>query len=217
MGVIAGKMTKTNKVGFIGGKDSAPINKFEVGFIAGVKSVNPEAAKGLIGTKDKPGSMVKYADSFGDTNKGYELGKSLYGAGCDVVYHAAGGVGIGLFKSAKELNKPDKKIWAIGVDRDQAVELKEYADIILSSMIKRVDVATFNATKEVVDGTFKGGKHIELGLKEDGVDIAPTSNKNTTKDVLDLVEKYKKAIKEDKIKVPATREELVKFTPTEIK
>lgn len=217
MGIIAGKMTKTNKVGFIGGKDSAAINKFEAGFIAGVKSVNPEAAKGLIGTKDKAGAMVKYADSFTDTNKGYELGKSLYGAGCDIVYHAAGGVGIGLFKSAKELNKADKRIWAIGVDRDQAAEMTEYADIILSSMVKRVDVATFNATKEVVDGTFKGGKHIELGLKEDGVGIAPTSNKNTKKDVLDLVEKYKTAIKEGKIKVPATREELVKFTPTEIK
>ncbi|MBE6056959.1 BMP family ABC transporter substrate-binding protein, partial [Clostridium sp.] len=193
------------------------INKFESGFIAGVKSVNPEAAKGLIGTKDKAGAMVKYADSFTDTNKGYELGKSLYGAGCDIVYHAAGGVGIGLFKSAKELNKADKRIWAIGVDRDQAAEMTEYADIILSSMVKRVDTATFNATKEVVDGTFKGGKHIELGLKEDGVGIAPSSNKNTSKETLELVEKYSKAVKEGKIKVPATREELVKFTPTEIK
>lgn len=64
---------------------------------------------------------------------------------------------------------------------------------------------------------FKGGKHIELGLKEDGVDIAPTSNKNTSKETLDLIEKYKKAIKDEKIKVPATRAELVKFTPTEIK
>ncbi|EJO5347985.1 BMP family ABC transporter substrate-binding protein [Clostridium botulinum] len=217
MGVIAGKMTKTNKVGFIGGKDFAPINKFEVGFVAGVKSVNEEAAKGLMGSNGKPGPMIKYADSFGDTNKGYELGKSLYGAGCDVVYHAAGGVGIGLFKAAKELNKPNKKIWAIGVDEDQAVKVPEYKDIILSSMIKRVDAATFNATKEVVDGTFKGGKHIELGLKEDGVDVAPTSNKNTSKEVLDLVGKYKKAIKDEKIKVPATRKELSKFTPTEIK
>ncbi len=74
--------------------------------------------------------------------------------------------------------------------------MTEYADIILSSMVKRVDTATFNATKEVVDGTFKGGKHIELGLKEDGVGIAPSSNKNTSKETLELVEKYSKAVKE---------------------
>lgn len=217
MGVIAGKMTKSNKVGFIGGKDSAPINKFESGFVAGVKAVNPEAAKGLIGNGSEKGSMVKYADSFGDTNKGYELAKSLYGSGCDVIYHAAGGVGIGLFKAAKELTKPDKPVWAIGVDLDQAVSVPEYKNVILSSMIKKVDVATYKAVKSVADGKFEGGKHIELGLKEDGVDIAPTSDQNTPKEVLDLVGKYKKAIKEGKIKVPAIRADLQKFNAPEVK
>ncbi|NEZ47102.1 BMP family ABC transporter substrate-binding protein [Clostridium niameyense] len=217
MGVIAGKMTKTNKVGFIGGKDNVLIKRFEVGFAAGVKAVNPEAAKGLIGKGSEKGSMVKYADSFGDTNKGYELAKSLYGSGCDVIYHAAGGVGIGLFKAAKELTKPDKPVWAIGVDLDQSVTVPEYKDIILSSMIKKVDVATYKAIKSVIDGKFEGGKYIELGLKEDGVDIAPTSDKNTPKEVLDLVDKYKKDIKEDKFKVPATREDLQKFNAPEVK
>ncbi|MBV7273167.1 BMP family protein [Clostridium thailandense] len=217
MGIIAGKMTKTNKVGFIGGKDQALINKFEAGFAAGVKAVNPEAATGLISADGKaPGTMVKYADSFNDTNKGYELAKSLYGSGCDVIYHAAGGVGIGMFKAAKELKDSGKTVWGIGVDMDQAVTVPEYAGIILSSMVKRVDIATYNAVQDVVNGKFQGGKHVELGLKDNGVGIAGTSNKNTPQDVLDLVNKFSEAIKAGKFTVPATRDEVSKFTAPSI-
>lgn len=213
MGVIAGKMTKTNKIGFIGGKDYALINKFEAGFAAGVKAVNPEAAKGLISSDGKSiPQMVKYADSFSDTNKGYELAKSLYGSGCDVVYHAAGGVGIGLFKAAKEIKSSGKQVWAIGVDKDQAAEMTQYSDIILSSMIKRVDTATYTSVKDVVNGKFKGGQQIEFGLKDDGVGIAPTSNKNTPKEVLELVTKYQNAIKNGKIEVPSSRDKVSAFT-----
>lgn len=213
MGVIAGKMTKTNKIGFIGGIDGALINKFEAGFAAGVKSVNPTAAAGLISKDGKtPGTMVKYAGSFTDANLGYEDAKSLYSSGCDVVYHAAGGVGLGLFKAAKEMKDSGKADWAIGVDMDQAVTVPEYSSVILSSMIKRVDTATYEACKAVVDKSFKGGKHIELGLKEDGVGIAPTSNVNTPKDILDLVKKYQDAIIAGKIVVPATRDKVASFT-----
>lgn len=217
MGIIAGKMTKTNKVGFIGGKDFATINKFEAGFAAGVKAVNPEAAKGLLSSDGKSaGTMVKYADSFSDTNKGYELAKSLYGAGCDVIYHAAGGVGIGMFKATKELKDSGKQVWAIGVDMDQAVTVPEYAGVILSSMVKRVDTATFNAVESVVKGNFQGGKHVELGLKENGVGVAATSEKNTPKDVLDLANKFTEAIKAGKFAVPATRDAAVKFATPQI-
>ena len=212
MGVIAGKTTKTNKVGFIGGIDGALINKFEAGFAAGVKSVNPAAAAGLISKDGKtPGTMVKYAGSFTDANLGYEDAKSLYSSGCDVVYHAAGGVGLGLFKAAKEMKDAGKADWAIGVDMDQAVTVPQYASVILSSMIKRVDTATYDACKDQVNKSFKGGKHIELGLKEDGVGIAPTSSVNTSKDVLDLVKKYKDAIIEGKIVVPSTRDKVASF------
>lgn len=215
MGVIAGKMTKTNKVGFIGGKDFDTIWHFEAGFTAGVASVNPEAAKGLLSKDGKAfGTMVKYVDDFADATKGYEAEKALYAAGCDVVYHAAGGVGAGLFKAAKELTDGGKKVWAIGVDLDQAVTLPEYAPYILSSAMKGVDQATYNAAKEVVDGKFQGGKHIVLGLKENGVGIAPTKT-NIPADVLELVNKYSDAIKAGKIEVPATREAATKFTPVQ--
>ena len=212
MGIIAGKMTKTNKVGFIGGKDMELINKFEAGFAAGVKAVNPEAAKGLISPDGKSaGTAVKYADSFDDSAKGYELAKSLYQDGCDVVYHAAGGVGIGLFKAAKELKDAGTPVWAIGVDMDQSLTVPEYADVILSSMMKRVDTATYNESKALVKNEFKGGKVITLGLKEQGVGIAPTSDKNVPKAVLDEVKKYEDKVIAGEIVVPANRQEAIDF------
>ncbi len=213
MGVIAGKMTKTNQVGFIGGKDFDTIQKFESGFVAGVKAVNPEAGK-LLESPDgkKAGKNVKYADSFDDTNKGYELAKALYDSGCDVIYHSAGGVGIGMFKATQELKDAGKEVWAIGVDKDQAAEkdLQKYANVILSSMIKRVDVATYDATKAVVNNEFKAG-HIELGLKDGAVGIAETTEKNTPKEVIDLAKDYEQKIIKGEIKAPATREEAKNF------
>ncbi|WP_027308938.1 BMP family protein [Caloramator sp. ALD01] len=206
MGVIAGKMTKTNKVGFIGGIDMPLIQKFEAGFAAGVKAVNPQAAEGLMNR-----TTVKYAGSFTDSNKGYELAKALYNDGCDVVYHASGAVGLGLFKAAKEMKK-----WAIGVDQDQAETAPDFKDVILSSMIKRVDVGTYTASKNLIEGNFKAG-HMVLGLKEDGVGYAPTTKNNTPADVIALVDKYAQAIKDGKITVPEKLEDVKNFTAPEVK
>ena len=199
-------MTKTGKIGFIGGKDFDLINRFESGFAAGVKSVNPKAAAGLLNREN-----VIYANSFNDTVKGYEAGKQLYGSGCDIVYHAAGGVGIGLFQAAEELLTKGSKVWAIGVDMDQAVTLPKFKNVILTSMIKRVDVSTYSVIKDVVDNKFKGGTVINLGLSEDGVGIASTSDVNTPKDILTLVNKYSDAIKAKKIFVPTNRKQANAF------
>lgn len=202
MGVIAGKTTKSNKVGFIGGVDMPLIQKFEAGFIAGVKAVNPDAAKGLL---DR--TTVKYVGNFNDSAKGYEVAKSLYNDGCDVVYHAAGAAGLGLFKAAQEMKKQ-----AIGVDQDQAVTASQYKDVIISSMIKRVDTATYLASKEIIDGNFRGGtkNSMVLGLKEDGVGIADTTKDHVSQDIIDLANKYKQDIIDGKITVPATLDELKK-------
>ncbi|WP_404988748.1 BMP family lipoprotein [Clostridium culturomicium] len=211
VGVIAGLVTKTNKIGFIGGKDQDTIVRFEAGFAAGVASVNPEAATGLISTDGStPGATVKYADSFADTNKGYELAKSLYESGCDVIYHAAGGVGIGMLQATKEFKDQGKEVWAIGVDMDQAISLPEYADVILTSMVKRVDKATYDAVKAQVDGNFKGGSKV-IGIADDGVGVADSSSVNTPEDVLVKVEDYKNKIKAGEIVVPPTRTEVMNF------
>jgi basic membrane protein A len=207
VGIIAGKSTKSHKIGFIGGIDGELIQRFETGFAAGVKAVDPDAAKGLI---DR--TTVKYAGSFDDVNKGYELAKSLINDGCDVIYHAAGGVGIGMFKAVKEANDAGKKVWAIGVDQDQAATVPEYAKYILTSCLKRVDSGTYNATKDLVNGQFKGGTQLVLGLKEDGVGIAPSSNVNVPADVLTLEKKYEDAVKSGKITVPGKKGEAKDFT-----
>ena len=212
MGVIAGKMTTTGKVGFIGGKDFALINEFEAGFAAGVKAVNPKAAEDLVNRKN-----VKYADSFGDTNKGKVLANDLINSGVDVIYHAAGGVGEGMFQAIKEATDGGKKVWGIGVDMDQAATLPQYAKYILSSALKRVDTATYEATKSIVDNKFQGGKIITLGLKEAGVGIAPSSSANTPKDVLDLVAKYEQAAKDGKLVVPTKPADVKNFTAPEVK
>lgn len=211
VGVIAGLTTKTNKVGFIGGKDSEAIQKFEAGFAAGVAAVNPEAAKGLISSDGtSTGATVKYADSFADTNKGYELAKSLYNEGCDVIYHAAGGVGVGLFQATQELRNEGKDVWAIGVDMDQQVSLPEYADVMLSSMMKRVDNATYDAAKSVVDGTFEGGNKV-LGIAEGGVGMSDSTSKNTDAKVIEKAKEFEEKIKKGEIKVPGTRAEVKDF------
>lgn len=217
MGVIAGKTTKTNKVGFIGGVDMPLIQKFEAGYIAGVMSVNPEAAKGLIGEGSAPhGIYVKYTGAFDNSGAGQESAKSLYNAGCDVVFHAAGACGIGLIKEASDERKAGKDVWAIGVDSDQAVIMPDNASAILSSMVKRVDNATYDVSKSVIDNTFQGGKTLEFGLKENGVGMADTTKNNTKADVVDLANKYKDAIVNGTLIVPSTLADVKNFKPAKL-
>lgn len=211
VGVIAGLTTKTNKIGFIGGKDQETIVKFESGFAAGVAAVNPEAAKGLISTDGKtPGATVKYADSFADTNKGYELAKSLYESGCDIIYHAAGGVGIGMFQVAKQLKDGGKDVWGIGVDMDQAISLPEYAEIILTSMIKDVEKATYDTAKSMVEGNFKTGTTV-LGISEGGVRVSESTAEKVSPEILARVNELENKIKSGEIIVPATRQGVIEF------
>ncbi len=189
VGLIAGKMTKTNKVGFIGGMKGPIIGSFEYGFRAGVKEANPNAEV-----------VIQYANSFSDAAKGKAIAKQMYQNGADILFHAAGDTGTGMIEAAKEEGK-----FAIGVDRDQN---SLAPDNVITSAMKRVDNAIFEVSKKLSEGTFDGGTTITYGLAEGGVDIAPTSNKNVPEDVLKLVEEYKQKIIKGEIKVPATEEEL---------
>lgn len=183
-GVVAGLTTKTNKVGFIGGISSPLIKKFEAGFNAGVKAVNPKAVVTNV-----------YAESFTDATKGRSLAKSLYDGGADIVYHAAGGVGKGLFDEVK--TREAGKFWAIGVDMDQSRLAPEHT---LTSMIKRVDVAVYDITKQAKEGTLKTGTEVTFGLKDEGVGIS--QNTKASDDVLKKVEEYKQKIIKGEIQVP---------------
>lgn len=198
VGVIAGLTTKSNVVGFVGGMDMPLIQKFEVGFRAGVQSVNPKAKV-----------LVNYTGAFDNPDKGKEIALAQYKQKADVIYHASGACGIGVIQAADE-----NGFWAIGVDKDQAAESKN--NKVLCSMIKRVDVGTYTIVKAYADNAFKGGTALELGVKEDGVGFSDNGN-NVPAEVKAVADKYKAAIVDGTITVPSTREELDAFKPVELK
>ncbi|MFB9278283.1 BMP family lipoprotein [Cohnella cellulosilytica] len=192
VGVVAGSMTKSNKIGFVGGIDIPVIKRFELGFLAGVAAVNPDAKV-----------EINYTGAFDKADLGKAAAASLYNAGADIVFHAAGATGNGVFNEAKERNKnasADKKVWVIGVDKDQSLEFGD--DVTLTSMLKRVDEAVYRVSMEMIEGKFPAGQVTTLGLKDDGVGLPDTSKANVPQDILDKVEEYKQKIISGEITVP---------------
>lgn len=189
-GVVAAKMTQTKKVGFVGGVEGPVITRFEVGFEAGVKAVDPsiEVIKIYTGFFDKP-------------DEGKSAAAQIYGQGADIIFHAAGQTGDGVFNEAKDRKSKGENVWVIGVDKDQSLTFGD--EITLTSMVKRVDEAVYRVSKDMIDGKFEGGKVVWLGLAEDGVGLAETSSKNVPEDVLKLADEYKQKIISGEITVPA--------------
>lgn len=192
VGYIAGKMTETDKVGFVGGIEGDVIWGFDYGYQAGVKYAANELGKDIE-------VLSQYADSFGDAAKGKSIATNMYQQGMDIVFHAAGGVGDGVIEAAKEQDK-----WVIGVDRDQNYMAPDH---VLTSAMKRVDVAVYNVVKALKEGNFDGGTTVVYGLADGGaVDIAPTSDKNVPADLLAEVETLKQMIIDGEIEVPFNQE-----------
>ncbi len=188
VGAIAGRVTKTKKLGFVGGMKIPLIRKFEAGYTAGVKQVCPDCTvlAAYAGTEPK---------AFADPTKGKELALAQYARGVDIVYHASGKTGDGVFDAAKEQKK-----FAIGVDSDQ---FHVAPCCVLTSMIKKVDVAVFDAIKQVVDNKFASGVH-EFGLAENGVGFVYDENNKAfiPQAVIDEVNGLSKQIIAGTIKVP---------------
>lgn len=155
VGALAALTTKTGKVGFVGGMEIPLIKKFEAGYRAGVKAADPKVEV-----------LVKYAGTTGtafkDPTKGKELGLAEYNQGADVIFHASGSTGLGVFEAAREKGAGH---YAIGVDSDQYAEAPGF---ILTSMVKRVDTAVFDTIEELKAGRWQGGVR-EFGLGEKGV------------------------------------------------
>jgi basic membrane protein A len=153
VGALAALLTKTNKIGFVGGMEIPLIKKFQAGYVAGARAANPNVQV-----------MIKYAGTTGaafkDPTKGKELALAEYHAGADIIFHASGSTGLGVFEAAREL-----KELAIGVDSDQ---YDEAPGVVLTSMVKRVDTAVFMTIKDAKDGQWKSGVR-DFGLAENGV------------------------------------------------
>jgi len=169
VGVIAGLLTgmdfdvgggETNtdekRVGFVGGQEVGLIERFEAGFTAGVAYADSEVEV-----------TSAYTGSFSDPSTGQEIASSMYDSGADVVFHAAGASGQGVFEAASSAER-----YAIGVDDDQSLTAPEFSDVIVASMLKRVDQAVYESVENVVDDEFLGGEISDLGLEENGVGAA---------------------------------------------
>ncbi len=153
VGALAAMVGHSRKVGFIGGMNSPLIQKFQAGYAAGVHYVCPDCEV-----------IAQYAgvtpDAFRNPGKGKELALSQYQRGVNVIFHASGSTGLGVFEAARQTDK-----LAIGVDADQYSEAPGH---VLTSMVKGVDAAVFDVIQRVKDGTFKGGIY-SFGLAQNGV------------------------------------------------
>ncbi|MGL5328621.1 MAG: BMP family lipoprotein [Peptostreptococcaceae bacterium] len=181
MGIIASKMTKTDKVGFIGGMKDPNITRFEEGFKKGVEA----GKEGVV-------LSSQYANSYDDASLGKSIANQMYAKDVDIIFSAAGNVGTGAIESAKEKDK-----YAIGVDMDQN---SLAPNNVISSAMKRVDIGVYDIIEKAQKNEFEGGKVTVYGLKEGGVGIAPTTDKNVPKEVLDFVEVEKEKVINGEIK-----------------
>lgn len=204
IGLIAGKMTKSNRVGFIGGVDTTNNQSSEVGYITGVKTINEKAADELLNRK-----LVRYVGDTNSKEKVYNVAKELYNSGADIIFYGAGISGEEIFRAAKELGK-----YSIGIDEDQALAFPKYEDVIITSLMRNINKAIFNTCYEYINGTFKGGKVnlIELGLKDEWLDLAETNHEKIPNEILILIDKYKQQIINKEIKLPRTLDELKGYT-----
>jgi basic membrane protein A len=191
VGALAAMVGHSKKVGFVGGMDSPLIQKFEAGYRAGVKHVCPDCTV-----------LVSYAgvtpDAFRNPGKGKELALTEYAQGANVIFHASGSTGLGVFEAARQTGK-----YAIGVDADQ---YDEAPGRILTSMVKGVDVAVFDMIQRVKQGTFQGGVY-EFGLAQNGVGyVYDEHNRALIPDsVHSKLEQLKADIVAGRITVPSTR------------
>jgi basic membrane protein A and related proteins len=192
VGVAAGLATKSNKVGFIGGVQTPLIQKFQAGYAAGVKAVNPSATVQVAYISQAPDFS-----GFNDPAKGKVIAEGQYDNGADVVYHAAGGSGSGLFQAAKEKNK-----LAIGVDSDQyQTAPADEKGLILTSALKGVDTAVFNFIEDDANGKFTPGSK-RFDLKVNGVGYATSNPKIDAYKA--KIEEYKAKIIDGSVTVPTT-------------
>lgn len=202
VGALAGLVTKTGKVGFVGGMEVPLIKKFEAGFRAGVATTHPTAAEAL---------LVNYTGSFDNVARGKQVAQDLLAKGVDVVFHAAGSDGQGVIQAVKEARAAGKNAYVIGVDSDQH---HVAPDAVLTSMVKRVDLAVYEAARDVANDAWTADDKV-LGLAEGGVGYAPIRVELADKDALVAkVEALRERIVKGELTVPQTPAELAAFKAT---
>lgn len=192
-GVVAASMSKSGKIGFVGGVDIPVINRFHAGYVAGAQAVNPDIE-----------IQVQYTGAFDKADLGKTAANLMYSSGVDIIFHAAGGTGNGVFSEAKErkAKDPESDVWVIGVDADQYEEGKidDKTNVTLTSMLKGVNNAVVDISTKAKEGNFPGGETLVYGLKEGGVKLAD-SRGAIPEDVMATVEEYTEKISSGEITV----------------
>jgi basic membrane protein A len=190
VGAAAALKSESGNIGFVGGVDVPLIHKFEAGYAAGAKEVNPD-----IKVQVKYLTQPPDFSGFGDPAKGKTAAAGMFDAGADVVYQAAGGSGGGVFEAAK-----DAGAFAIGVDSDQYNTADPAVrDVIITSMLKKVNVAVYDFISTVVDGNFQAGP-VTYDLEADGVGYSTSGGQ--IDDITDKLDAYKEQIISGEITVP---------------
>jgi basic membrane protein A and related proteins len=192
VGAAAALKSETGNIGFIGGVQVPLIAKFEAGYKTGAEAVNPDVQVQTTYLTQPPDFS-----GFGDPAKGRTAAQGMFDAGADVVYHAAGGSGGGLFEAAQAAGA-----LAIGVDSDQYETAPESVrDVILTSMVKKVDVAVFDFIQSVVDGDVQSGETV-YDLEVGGVDYSTSGGQ--VDDIADQLDDFKEQIISGEITIPTS-------------
>jgi basic membrane protein A len=192
-GVAAALKSESGHIGFVGGVQSPLIQKFEAGYVAGAQAVNPQI------TIDRQYiSPAGDVSGFGDPARGQIVAQGMYDAGADIVYHAAGGSGIGVFQAAAASGKR-----AIGVDSDQYLTVDPALQpVIMTSMLKRVDNAVEQFINDDAEGNVQGATDVLNDLSTEGVGLATSGG--FIDDIQDEIDQYKQQIIDGTITVPTT-------------
>jgi basic membrane protein A len=192
VGAAAALKTEADHIGFVGGVETPLIEKFEAGYVAGAETVNPDITVDVDYL-----TQVPDFSGFADPAKGKTAAQGMFDNGADVVYHAAGGSGGGVFEAAAEADG-----WAIGVDSDQYNTADpSVRDVILTSMLKNVNVAVYNFLSEVVEGNTPSGV-TTYDLAVEGVGYSTSGG--FVDDIAPQLDEYKQQIIDGEITVPTT-------------
>lgn len=199
-GVAAALQIKTGEFGFIGGMEIPAVQRFNWGFQQGVAYANAN-----LGTKiTLKAENVIYQGTFNDVAAGQQLAAQMYDKGVNVVFAAAGGVGVGVINEAVARTKAGHPVWVIGVDVDQYAQgyydTDKTKSVILTSAVKCVDEASYDMVKSLKEGTFPGGKTLTFNAKNNGVGI-PATNPNLKEDVISKVKEVFASLQSGKITV----------------
>jgi basic membrane protein A len=197
VGAAAARKSHTGRLGFIGGVQTDAIRRFQAGFVAGAQRIRPDGAVDVRYLSQPPD-----LSGFSDPTRAREVALGMYQHGVDVIFHASGGSGAGLFDAAREASTPAARVWAIGVDSDQyqtaAPPLRPF---ILTSMLKRVDVAVYDTIGAFHRGAFRAGP-MRFDAASGGVDYATSGG--AIDDIRSELEAIKRQIIRGEIRVPVT-------------